>query len=170
MKTVTSGISDYALTPDEKFIAYTSNGDLFFKQNDKEKSRSINPLSQSSRETEVEWFDNSTALFLSDRKWNLRIYFSIRSADEKQEQIFHSFKWKIAPVYASEMEVVDFELSPDRKKIAILEMPGTLLTADLDSMGNMSKTKTIFNRRMGICLTDCNGVRMAIGWLILWQI
>ena len=136
-ETVSDGINNYALSPDEKFIAYTANGDLFFKQNDKEKARAINPLSQPSRETKVEWFDNKTAMFLSDRNGTYDI-FSLRSTDEKQEHIFHSFKWEITPVYTSDMEVVGFEFSPDHKKIAILEMPGTLMTADLDSMGNMS--------------------------------
>ncbi|GLR17051.1 S41 family peptidase [Portibacter lacus] len=133
----TSGISDYAISPDEKYIAFSAKGDLFFTENDKEKSLTINPLSQSSRETQVDWLNDETALFLSDRNGTFNL-FKISSIDTSEKAIFWSFKWKIEPVYESSDEVLSFTLSPDRKKVSILSEPGKLMIADIDSTGNLS--------------------------------
>jgi C-terminal processing protease CtpA/Prc/Tol biopolymer transport system component len=137
-------MSDYAISPDEKHIAFTANGDLFFKKNDKERERSINPLPHPSREMDVEWLNDNTAIFLSDRGGTYDIY-SIQSADEKEKSIFASFKWKINPMHTSSKEVIDFQLSPDKDKIAILEEPGTLIVADVDSTGMLSNNTTLLS-------------------------
>lgn len=143
-KTVNGNISDYDISPDEKLIAFTSGGDLFFKKNDKESERSINPLPKSSRETEVRWLNDETALFLSDRNGNYDI-FSIKSSDEDEPNIFKSFKWSIEPIFTSSSEEIAFELSPDKSQIAIIQEPGTLIIADIDSSGNITGNKTLLD-------------------------
>lgn len=141
-ETFSSGISEYAISPDEKYTAFTSKGDLFFTENDKEKKLTINPLSQPSREKQVQWLNDKMALFLSDRDGNFDL-FSIKSADMDEENIFWSFKWKIDKVFGSDSEELYFELSPDKQKIAIVSEPGKLIVADIDSSGRLSNSKTL---------------------------
>ena len=141
-ETFNNDLSNYALSPDEKNIAFTANGDLFFKKNDKEKARSINPLAQPSRELGVEWLNDETALFLSDRNGTYDL-FSIQSSDEDNMNIFNSFKWSIDPVHTSSNEVTGFMVAPEGDKIAILEEPGTLIVADVDSTGTLSNKMTL---------------------------
>lgn len=141
-ETLTSGLSDYAISPNEKYIAFTAKGDLFFTENDKEKQLTINPLSQASRETQVEWLNDQVALFLSDRDGNYDL-FSIRSSDEIEKNLFWSFKWTIEKIYETEAEELNFQLSPDRKQVAILSEPGRLTISDIDSLGSISNTKVL---------------------------
>lgn len=141
-ETVSSGISDYSISPDEKYIAFSSRGDLFFKQNDKEKSLTINPLSQSSRETQVQWLNDEVAIFLSDRNGNYDI-FSISSTDTEEKNIFKSFKWEVKSVFTSPQDELEFNLSPDKSQITIAQEPGTLIVANIDSLGNISGQKTL---------------------------
>jgi len=115
---------------------------LFFTENDKEKRLTINPLSQPSRETQVEWLNDETALFLSDRSGNYDLY-AISSKDEEEKSIFWSFKRNIASVYASDSEELYFELSPKKDKIAIVSEPGKLTIADIDSSGRISNNKVL---------------------------
>lgn len=141
---LTSGISEYDISPNEKYIAFSARGDLFFKQNDKEKNLTINPLSSSSRETQVSWLNDETAIFLSDRNGNYDI-FSLVSDDPDEKNIFKSFKWKITPIFTSPEEELGFGISPDGKKISIEQEPGTLIVADIDSTGNISNSQTLRN-------------------------
>lgn len=143
-ETLSSGISEYSLSPNEKYIAFSANGDLFFKQNDKEKSKTINPLSQSSRETQVQWLNDEIALFLSDRNGNYDL-FSISSSDPHEKNIFKSFKWTVKQIHSSPEETLNFEISPDKKQILILEEPGKFFVASIDSIGNISNSKTLLD-------------------------
>ncbi len=143
-KTVNGNISDYSISPDEKYISLTSGGDLFFKKNDKESQKTINPLPQSSRETDVSWLNDDTAIFLSDRNGNYDL-FSIKSSDEDEPNIFKSFKWDIQPIFTSVQEEIAFEISPDKSKIAIIQEPGTLIVANIDSSGNITGNKTLLD-------------------------
>lgn len=136
-ETINTGIASFDISPDEKYIAFAARGDIFFKQNDKEKTKSINPLPNASRETDVKWLNDEIAIFLSDRNGNYDL-FSIRSSDPNEKNIFKSFKWEINPVLTSPVEELSFTLSPDRKKIAILQEPGKLMVADIDSTGVLS--------------------------------
>ncbi len=143
-ETISGDIDAYQISPDEKWLAFTANGDLFFKQNDKEKKLTINPLSQPSRESDVAWLNDNTALFLSDRNGNYDL-FAISSTDENEESIFKSFKWKIDEVFTSPEEERDFTLSPDRSKITLLQEPGKLIVADIDSMARITNQKVLLD-------------------------
>ncbi|WP_235297894.1 S41 family peptidase [Portibacter marinus] len=141
-ETFSSGVNDFALSPNEKYIAFTAKGDLFFTENDKEKKLTINPLSQASRETDVAWLNDETALFLSDREGNYDLY-SIQSKDAEEPNIFWSFKWQINKVFGTDAEETSFTLSPDRHQIAILSEPGKLTIADIDSTGNLTNARVL---------------------------
>jgi len=153
-ESVTSDVDEFAISPNEKYIAFTAKGDLFFTENDKEKKLTINPLSQASRETKVSWLNDQVALFLSDRAGTYDLY-KIASDDEDEEEIFWSFKWKIDKVFGTDSEVLDFELSPKRDQIAILTEPGRLTISDIDSTGNISNSKI---------LTDTWAAPSSVSW------
>ncbi len=141
---ISTGITDYSISPNGKFTAFSSRGDLFFKQNDKEKSKAINPLSKSSRETKVQWLNDEMAIFLSDRNGNYDL-FSISSNDSIEKNIFESFRWQINEVSITPEEELNFEISPDRKRIAVLREPGKLTISDIDSTGKLSGQKVLLD-------------------------
>jgi tricorn protease len=83
-KTLTTGASQYAVSPNGKLIVYSIRGEVFLKEADKEKSRSINVSEHPFRDIEPTWLNDSTLLFSSDRaNGNFDIYM-FRSADTTQ--------------------------------------------------------------------------------------
>jgi len=79
---LTSGISEYALSPDEKQMAFIVRGELFVKLNDKDKKRSTQLTDHPFRDKDPLWVNDSTLLFASDRGGNFDLYRLTSSSDE----------------------------------------------------------------------------------------
>ncbi len=113
MKTFSRDINDYAVSPNGKNIALTVRGEVFVREDDKEKSRTINISNIAYRDTEPVWLNDSTLLFTSDRaNGNFNIYMA-RSADTAQTNIFKSLKNKITQITNSLKDEHSISVSPD---------------------------------------------------------
>ncbi|MGG8495511.1 S41 family peptidase [Tenacibaculum sp. TC6] len=140
-KTVSSNIRSYAVSPDGKNVALEIDGEIFVKENDKEKKHANNISKHSFRDKQPQWIDRKTLLFISDRDGFSDIY----SATSKDTLVGLSRSLKIAieKLTNSKDDIDNMVVSPNGKKIAYQEGRGTLLVADIKD-GNI-KNAIVFS-------------------------
>ncbi len=144
-KTLTTGASEYAVSPNGKFIAFTNRGEVFIKEADKEKSRSINVSNHSYRDVEPAWLNDSTLLFCSDRaNGNFDIYL-YRSSDTTERSMYKSLKHELTPLTKTDGDETSPVVSPDGKKIAYVRGRGTFVVSDISADGKLSNEKILSN-------------------------
>jgi len=87
-RTLSTGANDHAVSPNGKMIAFTLRGEVFIKEADKERSRSINVSNHPFRDVEPAWLNDSTLLFCSDRaNGNFDMYL-YRSSDTTERSMY----------------------------------------------------------------------------------
>jgi len=143
-KTFSNGINDYAISPNGKLIALEIRGEIFVKQNDKEKSRSVNISNHPYRDQDPVWLNDSTILFTSDRDGQSDIYL-VKSADENKTSLFKTLKLDVDKVSNTDDEESNLTISPDGKKLAYQVGRGMLKVSDIDEKGKLSNTKTLLD-------------------------
>lgn len=144
-KSEASGATEYAVSPNGKLLAFVVRGDVFIKETDKEESRSKNLTNDpAARDEMVTFLNDSTLIFVSD-KYEQKDLFIIRSADEKQTDLFKSLKHKIERITDTEGEEQRPNVSPDLKKLAYVVDRGRLIVADISPEGNLSNSKTLLD-------------------------
>lgn len=135
LKTFTSDANEYAVSPNSKLVAFTVRGEIFVKETDKDKSRSINISNHAFRDISPAWLNDSTLLFTSDRlDGNFDIYM-LQSADTSQFNIFRSLKHKLTRITNSKQDETAVTISPDGKKITFVKGKGTFVVGDISSDG-----------------------------------
>jgi len=115
-KTVRANISDVSVSPDGKLIALSINGEIFVKENNKEKSRTNNVSNHPFRDDSPFWIDNNTLGFVSDRDGQNELY-SVVSEDDKVN-LSRSLKTKVSKLTTNKIDVFSPLMSPDKKKIS----------------------------------------------------
>jgi tricorn protease len=145
LKTFSTGATEYTVSPNAKLMAYSIRGELFIKEVDKEKTRSINVSEHAYRDLEPTWLSDSTLLFTSDRlDGNFEIYM-VRSTDSSQHNIFKSLKHEILRISRSASDESALSISPDGKKLAYVQGRGKLLVADIKEDGSLSSEKVLLD-------------------------
>lgn len=143
-KTERSGASDYALSPDEKQIAFILRGELFVTKNDKEDDRTTRLTDHPYHDKNPLWVNDSIVLFLSDRGGNYDLYV-LQSADPETPNLFKSLRHEIRQITQTPEDEFDIRMSPDHTKIVYRQGRGTLLVADIDSTGKLSNNKQLLD-------------------------
>lgn len=143
-KTFTNGIDAYVISPNGKYIAMEIRGEVFVKENDKEKKRSVNISNHPYRDQVPQWLNDSTLLFISDRDGNRDIYLA-RSGDPNKSNLFKTLKVQLERVSDSKGHVMDLQVSPDGKKAAYLLGRGQLVVADINEKGSLSNRKVLLD-------------------------
>ncbi|CAM1352277.1 S41 family peptidase [Tenacibaculum insulae] len=128
-KTVSNGISSYAVSPNGKNIALEINGEIFVKENNKEKKHTNNVSKHPFRDRNPQWIDDKTVVFSSDRDGVYQLY-SVISTDTLVG-LHRSLKTKVTKLTNSKKDVLGSLVSPDGKKIAYQVGRGILMIADL---------------------------------------
>lgn len=144
-KTVTTGATEYAVSPNGKLIAYSLRGEIFIKEADKEKSRSINVSNHAFRDIQPAWLNDSSLLFCSDRSEGNYDLYLVRSSDTAEHNIFKSLKHELIPLTHTGADESNPVISPDNKKIAYNRGRGTLVVADISPAGKLSEEKILTN-------------------------
>ncbi|CAL2105278.1 Tricorn protease homolog [Tenacibaculum sp. 190524A02b] len=129
-KTVRNGITNYAISPNGKQVALEIHGDIFVKQNDKEKKRSNNISKHNFRDKNPQWIDDKTVLFVSDRDGQFEIYKAF--SKDTLVGLHRSLKVTIEKLTSSKKDVEKILIAPNRKKIAYQVGRGTLMIADIE--------------------------------------
>ncbi len=145
LKTFNNAATQYAIAPGGKLMAFVIRGEVFIKEADKEKSRSINASESAFRDMDPEWLNDSTLLFTSDRNnENFDIYL-VRTADTTERNIFKTLRHETLRVTNSKEDETGLTVSPDGKKIAYVRGRGTLIVADISAAGKLANEKILVN-------------------------
>ena len=142
-KTFTNGINDYRVSPNNKRIAMVIRGEIFVKENDKEKKRTVNISNHSYRDEGVAWLSDSTLLFTSDRNGQYDLYMA-KSTDPNKTDIFKTLKYELVRLTETDENEFSPVVSPDGEKIAFRRGRGKLLVADIDQ-GKLKNEKVILD-------------------------
>lgn len=139
-----NGITEYDVSPNGKLTAMVIRGEVFVKQNDKEKSRSTNLSNHAYRERGTTWLNDSTLIFTSDRGGNNDLYMA-QSIDTKQTNIFKSLKHEVKQLTKTSTNESNPMVSPDGKRIVYQVGRGGLKVANIDVNGKLSNEKTLLD-------------------------
>lgn len=146
-KTMTNGLTEYAVSPNGKLLAYSVRGEVFVKEADKEKSRSVNISDSPFRDLDVAWLSDTTLVFASDREDNNYEFYLAKSADKTQPNIFKSLKHQIIRLTKTDDEETSPVISLDGKKIAYSR--GTdkkqFVVADISTDGKLTNENVLID-------------------------
>lgn len=138
-KTFTKDADEYAVSPNGKLMAIVERGEIFVKEIDKEKNRSVNVSNHAYRDMNVDWLNDSTLIFASDRKGgNFDLYIA-RSADKTQSNIFKSLKHEVVQITKTDEDEQSPVVSPDGKKVTFMRGRGTFVAAEINKDGTLGK-------------------------------
>jgi len=142
-KSFSSGADSYDVSPNGKWIAFSVRGEIFVKEADKEKSKSVNVSDHPYRDIEPEWLNDSTLLFTSDREdGNFEIYM-VRSADPSEPAIFNTLKWETVRLTKTPADENSLAVSNNGKRIAYVRGRGSFVVADISPAGKLSNEKML---------------------------
>lgn len=152
-KTLSSGLSSYAVSPNGKYVALETRGEIFVKPNDKEKKRSPNISQHPYKDHSPAWLNDSTLLFISDRPaadtgngtaLNTPALLLRQPKQSDQNNLYLSFEYSGTELLRSPEGISGFVLSPKRDKIAILEGRGKLSVYDINTQsGQLSNAHVL---------------------------
>ena len=128
-KTTSGDISSFDVSPNGKLIAFEAKGEVFVKENNKEKKRSNNVSNHNFRDRQPQWINDKTVVFVSDRDGHNEIY-SVTSKDTLVG-LERSLSLETKKLTKNKEDVFDLVVSPDQKKIAFRVGRGNLMIADI---------------------------------------
>lgn len=144
-KSYSSGLGNYSISPNGKWIAIEQRGEIYVKEANKEKSRTVNVSNHAFRDQTPMWANDSVLLFLSDRNnGNFEIY-AVQSTDPDQKDLYWSMKHAVTRVTNTPADEADPVVSHDGKKLVFSRGRGSFLMANLDSSGKISAEKMLLN-------------------------
>ncbi|GFD73989.1 tricorn protease [Tenacibaculum sp. KUL113] len=141
-KTVSGNIGNYAVSPNGKNVALEINGEIFIKENNKEKKRSNNVSKHPYRDINPQWLDDKTVVFSSDRDGVYQLYSAVST--DTLVGLHRSLKTKVSKLTNSKEDIEYSLVSPDGKKIAYQVGRGILMIADIKK-GKITNAKEYSN-------------------------
>ena len=136
-KTFTGDISEYALSPNGKKSSLIIRGEVFVKENDKDKSRAVNLTNHPYRDQQSAWLSDSSLVYISDREGQNELYL-LRSSDNNESDIMKSFKHESIRLTDTPEDESYPVVSPDGKKLAYEMGQGKLVVAEINTDGELS--------------------------------
>ncbi|WP_397447497.1 S41 family peptidase [Polaribacter sp. R77954] len=126
--TTSSDISSFDVSPNGKLAAMEIQGEIFVKENNKEKKNTNNVSNHPFRDRDPQWISNKEVLFISDRDGHNEIYVS--SSKDTLVGLERSLKIETKKLTKSKEDVYNLLVSPDHKKVAYQVGRGNLMVAD----------------------------------------
>ena len=134
----TSDISDFDVSPNGKLMALEINGEIFVKQNNKDRKNSNNVSNHPYRDRNPQWISDTELLFVSDRGGHNEIYKAV--SKDTLVGLDRSLKISISKLTKSSEDIYNVLVSPDHKKLAYRVGRGNLMLADIKD-GALSNSK-----------------------------
>lgn len=126
--TTTSGVSTFDVSPNGKLAAMEIEGEIFVKENNKEKRSTNNVSNHPFRDRNPQWINNKEVLFISDRDGHNEIYIS--TSKDTLVGLDRSLKIETKKLTKSDEDVYNLLVSPDHKKVSYQVGRGSLMVAD----------------------------------------
>lgn len=126
--TTTSGISTFDVSPNGKLAAMEIEGEIFVKENNKEKKSTNNVSNHPFRDREPQFVSDKEVLFISDRDGHNEIYVS--TSLDTLVGLERSLKIETRKLTKSKEDVYNLLVSPDHKKVSYQVGRGNLMVAD----------------------------------------
>ncbi|MCF8366592.1 MAG: PDZ domain-containing protein [Bacteroidales bacterium] len=134
-KSFSDKISEYKISPNGKYAALVIRGEIFITAtNDKNKTVSITDSPW--RDRNVDWLNDSTLIFTSDRAGQYDIYIA-KSNDENENDLFKTLKREIIRISDTPEDETEISVSPDGKKISYQSGLGKLFTAEISDKNKL---------------------------------
>ncbi len=142
-KTFSAQVDGFQIAPNGKNIVMEIHGEIFVKQNDKDKKRSMNVSNHPFRDTDGQWLNDSTVLFISDRSGYSNLFMAT-SADPNKSDLSQTLKVKIQQLTKEKTNVSDLAIAPDGSKIVFVKGGGQLVLASVEvKSGKLSQEKEL---------------------------
>ncbi len=142
-KSFSGNAEEYQLSPNGKAISLTIRGEIFIKEVDKEKSRSVNLSESPYRDRNAIWVDDKALLFVSDREEDNYELYLAKSSDPSQPDPIRSLKHEIVRLTKTAEDEAFPVMSHDGKKVAYLRGRGSLVVADISPEGKITGEKIL---------------------------
>jgi tricorn protease len=139
-------VGDYQVSPDGKYAAFISHGEVFITENHKERSLTMNLSNSPCREKDIAWLHDSALIFSSDRDGRYDLYL-VKSSDPGQSDLFKTLKRELLRLTDGVADERSPVVSPDGRQIAFIR-GGTygkmnFIVADIDQNGTMTNEKIL---------------------------
>ena len=131
-KTYSSELSDYALSPSGQYTAFVIRGEIFLVDNQKKKSRTVRLTKHPYRDFDIDFVNDSTLIFVSDRSGQRELYL-LKSADADKPGLYESLRHQAIQITKSDEPEYNPVVSPDGKKVVFARGNGTFLVAKVDT-------------------------------------
>ncbi len=141
-KTINNNMDSYSISPNGKYAAYITRGEVFVTPTDKEITRTRRITATSGRELMVAWLNDSALVYSSDQDGQYDL-FAVASADITESNLFKTLKLDHTRITNTAEDEISFHISPDAKQIAMLRDRGELAVASISGKGVLSNEKTL---------------------------
>ncbi len=143
-KTYSGQIRDIALSPNGEYSAVVIRGEIFVRENKKDKSRTVNVSKSAYRDRMPVWLNDSTLVFVSDRDGQNDLYL-VKSADDKEFDLFKTLKHEVIRLSKTNAPESNPVRSPNGKLLAFNRGRGQLIVASIDEKGKLSNENLLLN-------------------------
>jgi tricorn protease len=143
-KTFSDDAEEYAVSPDGKQLAFVVHGEIFIKQNDPEKNRSIQLTDHSFRDRDVAFLNDSTLVFASDRNRQYDL-FALQSSDSEEHNLFKSLQHEVVQLTETDEDERDPTVAPNGDKLTYSQGRGKLIAADIEGDYDLGNSITLLD-------------------------
>ncbi len=126
--TTSGSISSFDVSPNGKLAAMEIQGEIFVKENNKEKKSTNNVSNHPFRDRDPQFVSNKEVLFISDRDGHNEIY--LATSKDTLVGLERSLKIDVKKLTKSKEDVYNVVVSPDHKKVAYHVGRGDLMIGD----------------------------------------
>ncbi len=130
-RTFTSDATEYALSPDGRYVAFVVRGELFLRRNDPDDPRTVRLTRHPWRDREPAWLNDTTLVFTSDRAGQYDLYL-LRAADAKTSDLFESLTHTVVRLTDTPEDEREPVVAPDGRHLVFRRGRGTLLLARIE--------------------------------------
>ncbi|WP_340202014.1 S41 family peptidase [Ascidiimonas sp. W6] len=144
LKTFTSKVDAIKPSPNGNYGIIEIRGEIFVKENGKDKKRTVNLSKSAYRDRNASWLSDEKILFVSDRDGQNDLYLVV-SDDSKEKDLFKTLKHKITRLTKTKAQENKPVIAPNGKSIAFIRGRGTLVVASIAEDGKLSNEKILLD-------------------------
>lgn len=144
-KNFSQGAEQFNVSPNGKFMAFTLRGEIFIKENNKDRPRAINASKHAFRDQQPVFLNDSTLIFASDRQGGNFDFYLYRSKDSSTKSWTKSLKNELLTWVQSPEDESSLVPSPDGKKVVFVRGRGKLILADLGPKAQLQNERVLLD-------------------------